>query len=446
VRHRDQNREQDLQSHISNPRRSSETGHKSRHIAQLSNIPLLGRSILVSRIQRIAQKLDGRTKYTRLTAFLQFWNWLVLYLRNIYKRKHRYQSYPANETGIFQIAAHDNGPIRIALTADWGTGTQEAEAVAVNIESNRPHYTLHLGDVYFTGEGDEIAENCFGQASNTHKGVTWPLGTQGSFALMGNHEMYSGGDGYFKRLIPKLGLFAADKSITNPQSAGFFCLESEHWIILGLDTGYHSGGVPPLTNIPLINRIPWLNVDARFDEQMMTWLRNTTAILDRSESRKPVIVLTHHQPTSAFEKPFLKPAQQLASLDFFRNREFLWIYGHEHRFTVYEKQTIAESLQVYPRCIGHGGMPVDVSKLITPHPEVLFYDPRSHPIDKDHPKTRVGYNGHVIATLDGEKLTLDYHDILSNNLLLKETFTPTNNGKLKYESHQPPKSLLTSGA
>ena len=441
MRHRDP----DLQSHISNPRRSRETGHKSRHIAQLSNIPVLGRSILVSHVQRIAQKLDGRTQYTRLTAFLQFWNWLVLYLRNIYKRKHPYQSYPSGETGIFSIATTDGGPIRMALTADWGTGTQEAEAVAVNIESSRPHYTVHLGDVYFTGEGDEIAENCFGQASSTHKGVTWPLGSEGSFALMGNHEMYSGGEGYFERFIPRLGVFNANHAIQTLQSASFFCLEAEHWIILGLDTGYHSGGVPPLTNIPYINRIPWLNVDARFDEQMMTWLRSTVSRLSRSEVRKPVMILTHHQPTSAFEHPFLKPAQQLASIDFFQNRELLWFYGHEHRFTIYEKQAIA-GLQVFPRCIGHGGMPVDVTKITTPRPDVLFYDPRSHPIDKDHPKTKVGYNGHVLATIDGEKLTIDYHDILSNNLLLKETFTPISNGKLKHESYQPPKSLLTSGS
>ena len=89
---------------------------------------------------------------------------------------------------------------------------------------------------------------------------------------MGNHEMYSGGHSYFKTFLPKLGLFDADKKIISPQSASFFCLETDHWVILGLDTGYHAGGIPALSDFPGINSIPCLNVNARFDDIMMRWL------------------------------------------------------------------------------------------------------------------------------------------------------------------------------
>ena len=140
----------------------------------------------------------------------------------------------------------------------------------------------------------------------------------------------------------------------------YFCLEAEHWVVLGLDTGYHSGGVPLFVSIPLINRIACLNIDARFDPKMLVWLRKTFQTLEaKGSGSKPVLLLTHHQPVSSFDFAFQKPAQQLAGLGSLNGRQFVWLYGHEHRLTVYEEQTIAESLQVYPRCVGHSGMPVE---------------------------------------------------------------------------------------
>ena len=59
-------------------------------------------------------------------------------------------------TGIFTIAPPDNGALRIAAAADWGTGTLEAETVAENMSSSSPHYALHLGDVYYMGEAPEV--------------------------------------------------------------------------------------------------------------------------------------------------------------------------------------------------------------------------------------------------------------------------------------------------
>src|SRR5262249_34977200 len=147
----------------------------------------------------------------------------------------------------------------------------------------------------------------------------------------------------------------------------------------------------------LINRIPFLNVDARFDDEMLAWLQATIkAVQGRGSAGKPILLLTHHQPLSSFEHSYPRPAEQLARPEHLRNREFVWIYGHEHRLTIYQKQKIAGTLSVYPRCIGHGGMPVKVSELERPDPRILYYDPRKHPIDNAHPDTKVGYNGHVV--------------------------------------------------
>ena len=201
------------------------------------------------------------------------------------------------------------------MAADWGTGTLEAETVNENIKASSPHYTLHLGDVYYMGEASEIAENCLGKPTKKYSGVLWHKGSLGSFALMGNHEMYSGGDAYFKTFLPTLGLLNAAQVVEDPQSASYFCLEAEHWLILGLDTGYHSGGTPVFASVPGLKAIPFLNVDARFDDKMIAWLKQTIQRLrDKGSAGKSVLLLTHHQPVSSFDHPFQKPAEATCRL------------------------------------------------------------------------------------------------------------------------------------
>ncbi len=48
-----------------------------------------------------------------------------------------------------------------------------------------------------------------------------------SFALNGNHEMYSGGRPYFNRVLPSFN-----------QEASYFTLYNDYWQIHGLDTAY----------------------------------------------------------------------------------------------------------------------------------------------------------------------------------------------------------------
>jgi Calcineurin-like phosphoesterase len=434
-----------MQFNPSAPPRSRATEHKSRHVAILSNIPLLGRTTLLARFQQAASSLSPETNFPNLMAFLLAGKWLLPYLRDLIRKKNvPYPTYPKGKTGIFPLAAEH--PLKIAVAADWGTGTLEADTVAKNMKADSPHYTLHLGDVYYMGEFGEIHENCLGKKRHGYAGVYWPRGTLGSFALMGNHEMYSGGHAYCKDFLAELGLFGADLRVTEPQCAAYFCLETEHWIVLGLDTGYHSGGIPPLTSVSLVNWIASLNVDARFDEKMLAWLRQTIEMLQKNGSgKKPILLLTHHQPISSFDFAFQKPAEQLAELGFLNEREFVWIYGHEHRLTIYKRQVVAKSLRTYPRCIGHGGMPVTLSKPKQVNSKVLYYDPRQHPIDVDHPEALVGYNGHALLLFEGTALKVEYHDIVGNNVLLTEAFMPNADGTLKYSCSKPPNSPLRSG-
>jgi len=83
-----------------------------------------------------------------------------------------------------------------------------------------------------------------------------------------------------------------------------------------------------------------------------------------------------------------------------------------------------------------------VTKLAKPRPEILYYDPRSHGIDQEDPSTTVGYNGHVELWFSGHTLAIEYRDIVNNNVLLTETFTPNPATGLQHSHTKPGNSPL----
>ncbi len=382
----------------------------------MAEVPVLGGSVLMARYQQAAAEASTASgtapKYPRTSAFLQFWRWIVPYVRHFVLPKVAYRSYLEDRFGVFRLETPEHGVLRIGVASDWATGTLESELVAENIAAGKPDCTIHLGDVYYVGGGAETRENCRGETRGGYAGVSWPLGSQGAFALMGNHEMYSGGWGFFRHFLPILGLRGADGAIRQPQAASYFCLETDHWLIFGLDTGYHSGGVPALGSLPWAAGLGFLDIDGRFDRRMMAWLERTVARFEAGpEGKKSVLVLTHHPPFSRFEPPFERPVSQLAELAFFRGREMVWLHGHEHRLAIYQRQRLMGALTLHSRCVGHGGMPVLETKVTKPEPSLLYYDPRLHPIDDQDEQTLVGFNGHVNLCFEGRALTIEYCDI-----------------------------------
>lgn len=112
------------------------TGHKSRHVAQLSNVPLLGRSAWASCIQQVASQGTPSAKFPNLIAFLQFWSGYSHTFAIAFTKMRHIRFILAARLGIFGIAAPpDDGRVRIAVTAEWGTGTLEAAVVVEKYES-----------------------------------------------------------------------------------------------------------------------------------------------------------------------------------------------------------------------------------------------------------------------------------------------------------------------
>jgi hypothetical protein len=136
------------------------------------------------------------------------WNWIWEYLFHRIGRRHPFQVYASEnpDQGVYKLEG-DPGEIRIALAGDWATGTDEAESVSKLMISFKPHYSIHLGDVYYVGSPHEVDENFLGikNPRNSYEPCLWPNGSHGSFALNGNHEMYARGLAYFDRILPTLG-------------------------------------------------------------------------------------------------------------------------------------------------------------------------------------------------------------------------------------------------
>jgi hypothetical protein len=349
------------------------------------------------------------------------WAWVRSYLAYVFHKKHDFPPYTASPQSAVYELLDENGTetVRIALAGDWGTGTTEAERVAAQMAKFKPHFTVHIGDVYYVGDPPEVNENCLGvkNPNNNYDSVLWPLGSRGSFAMNGNHEMYANGGGYFDVLLPHLGLCVGGKM--TGQQTSFFCLQNTHWRIVAVDTGYNSIGLPILGQIPLLNKIPGIGGDGKLRPELLDWL-STDAL--RHQGNRGVILLSHHQYYSGFEDRFPKPARQLWEAGI--KGPVLWFWGHEHRLAGYDLFG-TEQLQAFGRCVGHGGMPLSLGPP-TKTPTPKFYDSRKGAIG-------FGVNGHVNLSFDGPNLTATYVD-LDGTEILRETWAVDAAGSIQFGS------------
>jgi hypothetical protein len=376
----------------------------------------LGRSVLANHLRTEAKKSKDAPVLNQITAFISrhFWTWIYYYLDSRFGKPHPYPEYPSvGDQGVYPLGTSPvpgRRGVTLAICADWGTNTSESCHIAGRMHSHTPDYTIHLGDTYYVGEPKEIAANFL------DPGSPWVRGPLGSFAVLGNHEMYAKGSAFFDKLLPTLGIAGAGQDRLLGQKAGFFCLENDHWRILGLDTGYHSIGKP------ILELLPWFQPDCRLDDALVRWLKEVVRV---GEDRRGLVVMTHHQYISAFNEPeYTEPARQLAAL-IGEDRPVLWLWGHEHRFSLYERFSLKGCITAYGRCIGHGGMPVEVHTN-TRNPKrqgndrLVMVDDRIRK-GEGSAKDPLGWNGYALLHVDGPELTLEYCD--AEGSLFTESWT-----------------------
>jgi Calcineurin-like phosphoesterase len=384
---------------------NSIAGHSRRK--DLQDLRKLPRMPILSYLQKQAPPRAPRVKaaalaparYPILAAFApqRLCKWLWEYISHRIGPRHPFLVYAKSDPdqGVYPL---EGGPeIRIALAGDWATGTDESESVGKLMAAFKPHYSIHLGDVYYVGGPHEVDENFLGIKNpwNGYDPCLWPNGTHGSFALNGNHEMYARGRAYFDRMLPKLGLISQGKP--RGQGASFFCLENEHWRIIALDTGYSSIGWPLVEY--------FVQPACALRPEQIDWLRNV--VRPRDDDPRGIILLTHHQYYSRYDYWYPQQARQLAE---FLSRPVLWFWGHEHRMAIYQEFGVDGGIRAFGRCIGHGGMPVDLPPDQPKHAEcaVEFADARHYPNDEN---LTIGFNGFAQMLLRGNRLTVHYVDV-----------------------------------
>jgi hypothetical protein len=229
---------------------------------------------------------------------------------------------------------------RLVVVGDWGTGLPRAidvaarmrQAIEAALAEGRQVHAIHLGDVYYSGFESEDKRRFLDPWPVTSEqaaaGVT-------SWSLNGNHDMYSGGFGYFGTLLgdPR---FRAQRS-PDGRTTSFFRLRSPSWDFVGLDTAWD-------TDVTSDGQIGVLQ------DPQAKYVADVAA-----GSQRKLVLFSHHQLVSVYDHGDLGPALpgHLAPV-LEDGRVTAWWWGHEHRAITY-----AEAAGVrYPRCLGHGGVPI----------------------------------------------------------------------------------------
>ena len=284
---------------------------------------------------------------------------------------HPFKSEPATPYKI-----GDNA--RVVLFSDWGSGLPRAQKVSAEIRkqltdpaaAHRDKHLIHLGDVYYSGWAREYEKNVlpfWSVNENEADAIS-------SWSLNGNHDMYSGGKGYFEGLL-------GDRRFKNQENSSFFSLENDKWLLLGLDTAYHE------------NRFK--------DPHDLYGNQNEWVYKKLSEAKdKTGILMTHHQPFSAYDEGGEKILDKLRnSLD--EKLVQAWFWGHEHRCAFYEPR---ENIK-YPRCIGHGGIPFYVESSPLPTNKGVVYEYRD---GFDDLMESWNYFGFVVLDFEGDSIDVRY--------------------------------------
>jgi hypothetical protein len=217
---------------------------------------------------------------------------------------------------------------RIAIIGDWGVGDRAAANLLREAKKQSPNVLIHLGDVYYSGTHDEAAHNLL-DISRLVLGPTLPV-----YSLCGNHDMYSGGNGYYW-LLDQLG-----------QQASYFTLKNEQWQIIAMDTGHNDcNPLTVATNMTSVNA------------NEVNWIKSQIT----KPSAPRTMLLSHHQLFSPFGSVGVlggvKYAYNPSLYDSFKDivdRVEWWFCGHEHTLAVYQPYMGLRR----GRCVGASAVPV----------------------------------------------------------------------------------------
>jgi Calcineurin-like phosphoesterase len=235
-------------------------------------------------------------------------------------------------TGLNPVFSLDN-TTKLAIIGDWGTGEKPAINVLQEVAKLQPDVLLHLGDVYYSGTQDEQQGNFLDVCQHV-------LGNNVRlFSMCGNHDMYSGGTGYYW-LVDRLS-----------QQASYFCLQNANWQFLAMDTGHNDNDPFTVgTNMTgLVTVGNWAEEDWHLDKINLAGNRKT-------------VLLSHHQLFSPFGsvgsadggKTYAYNKNLRATFQAVMSKIAWWFWGHEHTLAIYDPYMDLQR----GRCVGASAVPV----------------------------------------------------------------------------------------
>ncbi len=332
----------------------------------------------------------------------------IAYLKDLlgkYKRA-EFKTTPVTTT----ISESDYNELKIALVGDWGTGIWQdgnqpecpSQLVMKQLENLKPDVIIHLGDVYYAGNYGVLGSESGEEYQNFVK--RWPTaGAKWSFALNSNHEMYGGGNGYFKVAL------ASDIFKDTQDGSSYFAIDYGDWLILGLDSAYYD------TSTLYMN-------GALYNPKIAKSLKQQQFIKDCAQSAKAngqrLIVLTHHNPLqtngvlASDEKDRLLWDQLTDNLGY----PDYWYWGHIHNGIVYTDKSGAGN-NTKCRCVGHGSIPfangyeleqAHNTGVVDYYAHTPMTGSRTHPLTASQ-KLRV-QNGFAMLTLKGKTLQEEFYE------------------------------------
>jgi len=277
----------------------------------------------------------------------------------------------------------------LAIIGDWGTGDEVAINLLSEIKKLNPGVLLHLGDIYYAGTHNEEQSNFLDICRKT-------LGDIPVFTMCGNHDMYSGGAGYYW-LVDQLS-----------QQASYFCLQNDNWQFLAMDTGHNDHN--PLT--VATNMTSLVTMGSWAEEN---WLLDK---INLAGNRKTVL-LSHHQLFSPFGSvgsfdggPFAYNPNLRATFQAVMQKVAWWFWGHEHTFAIYDPYMDLQR----GRCIGASAVPVFTDQQSYANASGLqtYGDA---PLPTWNKSAQLGNNGQeyyncfAIMTLNGASANVGYYQV-----------------------------------
>ncbi len=321
------------------------------------------------------------------TDFYQYGNfdpgWLETFFHLLESRPVPFPTHIARN--ISPIVRIDNNAT-IGLTGDWGTGDASSRSIAQRITDLKPDHTIHLGDIYYAGAENEVRNKFL---------ALWPAGTSpnvSSFALNGNHEMYSGGIGYFQVAL-------TDPRFKAQQGLSYFSLQNDHWTIIALDTAYYAHNFYLNGAIDADVQLPWLTVLTQAARQ----------------AGRRVILLTHHagvdvEPAGSAVKVTVADLWNQV-LHATGGGPDYWYWGHVHAGYALTPFPIAGGRNLMARCVGHCGvpwLPFSAETGLSANGFTLEWGENRTANDVDEPARAL--NGFLLLRLRGDQIVEEFRD------------------------------------